>query len=262
MARVATAQPSGAQETGETTAVSYDESVTEFGRLHLAAQVLGYQYSKPAAGLVATLSVVFELRPRFFLTARATLPIYGLNTNNAAPRRLEAGVVLVFKNQLQVEMDHVTLKQTQKDHIDYDTFVNVPHANRSRAALEAAILAVHGGARFTDVTGAVVDTQTMALVAAVGINAMDTHGYVTSVEKYGKLRSFLWTTGGLDFLYDLTRTYDVEPTDKGRKYGGRIWGETMFGRHVGVATRLELGKYPGQMGWMFLASVGGSLHAL
>lgn len=257
---VAGAQPvSPPTETGETTAVSYDESTTEFGRLHLAAQVLGYQFSKPTGGLVAAASAVFELHPRLFLNARVAVPIPGLNDRDAAPFRLEGGIQIIAMNKLEVEYDHVTLKQERTGNLINETFVKVPHLNRKRGGLEASILVARGGAKF-DNAGVTIETTTSALIGAVGVNAMDTHGYVTSLENVGKLKSFLWTNGGLDLLVDLTRSYEIEPDDKGRRFGGRIWGETLFRRHLGIATRIELGKYPGQAGWIFLVGVGGALH--
>ncbi len=48
--------------------------------------------------------------------------------------------------------------------------------------------------------------------------------------------------------------------EPGERWGGRLWAEGIFFKPAGVSTRLELGKYPGHIGWVFGVSVGGGFH--
>ena len=61
-------------------------------------------------------------------------------------------------------------------------------------------------------------------------------------------------------LVDLARSYDTEPMEKGSRFGGRLWAETLWFRHLGMSARAEIGKFPGHAGWVLVASLGGSLH--
>jgi hypothetical protein len=235
--------------------VKVDETTTEFGRLHLSAALLGYQLSAPDGGPVSTLGAYFELTSRLIVHGHATLPLLGFAGGDDAPYRLEGGGFLIARNKLDLENEEVIISQSSGE----KTYVNMPVVNRNRVGLDANLIVAHGSAKVPNGTSE-MSTRSTALIAAIGIGAIGSMGYDVRVSGHGKRSNYRWNTGGLDVLVDLTRSYAVEPTEKGSRFGGRLWAETLWFRHLGMSARAELGKYPGYSGWVLVAALGGSLH--
>ena len=241
-----------------TVSASVEEESTDLGKLHLSAALLGYQLSGPTGGPVSTVSATFELSDRMFVTGRATTPLFGFVQGDAPPFRLEGGIQLFAKDKLVRETEKVDLERRGDQRI----YVDMPLLNRNRAGLEALVMLQHGGAKVDTGGPATMTTTSTALIAVVGISGVGATGYTTRIEGYGKRSNYRFNNGGLDVLIDVTRSYGVEPTEKGTRFGGRLWAETLWFRHLGMSARFELGKYPAYSGWVLVASVGGSLHLL
>ena len=253
LAAQATAQPQ--PEKVGTVSVAVDETTTEMGRLHISAALLGFQLSAPSGGAVSTLGVYFELTPRLVVHGHATAPLLGFAGGDDAPYRLEAGGFLMATNKLQLENEEIVISQTGGEKV----FAKMPMVNRNRAGLDLNLMVAHGSEKF-DSGNSTMTTRSTALMAAVGIGGIGSMGYSVAVGGHGKRSNYRWNTGGLDVLVDLVRTYDTEPAAKGSRFGGRLWAETLWFRHLGMSARAEIGKYPGHAGWVLVAALGGSLH--
>lgn len=243
--------------------ISVDKHTTEFGRLHLSAALLGYQLSAPDGGPVSTFGAYFELAPRLIVHGHATLPLLGFAGGDDAPYRVEGGGFLIASNKLQVENEEVILSQTAatSSHDGEKVYAIMPMVNRNRIGIDANLIFAHGSEKFDEADGTgKVTTRSTALMAAVGVGGIGSMGYEVSVGGHGKRANYRWNTGGLDVLVDLARSYDSEPMEKGSRFGGRLWAETLWFRHLGMSARAEIGKFPGHAGWLLVASLGGSLH--
>lgn len=242
--------------TGEQVTGTIDEQQTEFGKLHLSAALLGYQLSAPSGGPVSTLTGVFELQSRIFIRASATLPLFGVVKGDAAPYRLEGDIHLWFKNKLEVENEEIVISQNSAG----KQFINHPILNRNRLGPHAGLMYAHGGEKFDVGTSSMTSTSD-AIMGVIGWGATNSAGFSATLDGYGKRSNYRWSAGGLDLLVDLKRSYDgMEPTEKGSRFGGRLWADTLWFPKVGMSARLELGKYPAHSGWVLLAAIGGSLH--
>lgn len=248
-----------------TVEVTVEKNITEFGRLHIAAALLGYQLSNPDGGPVSTIGAFYELAPRVFVDAHATLPLLGVVGGDTAPYRLEAGAMLFVKDAFELEDEEIIISQTlaTEDRDGEKVFTKARMINRNRAGLDAKLMFAHATEKVL-VAGS-TSTQPVtsnALIAAIGLGAIGSTGFSVNVEGHGKRSNYRWNAGGLDALVDLTRTYETDPSEKGSRFGGRLWAETIWFRTFGMSARAEIGKYPGHAGWVLVASLGGSLHAM
>lgn len=251
------AHANGTVTTGETVKGTIDEQQTEFGKLHITAALLGYQLSAPSGGPVSTLSGVFELQSRIFVRASATLPLFGVVKGDAAPYRLEGGIHLWFKNKLELENEEIVISQTSEK----KEWVNHPIMNRNRLGLNGGLMYAHGGEKYEAGGTSSMTSTSNALMAVVGYGGTNSAGFSATLDGYGKRTNYRWMAFSLEALIDLKRTYDgTAPTDKGSRFGGRLWAETLWFPKVGMSARLEVGKYPAHAGWMLVAAIGGSLH--
>ncbi len=242
--------------TGEAVTGTIDEQQTEFGKLHITAALLGYQLSAPSGGPVSTLSAVFELQSRIFVRGSATLPLLGVVKGDAAPYRLEGGIHLWFKNKLELENEEIVISQDSKS----KQFVNHPIMNRNRLGLNGGLMYAHGGEKY-DAGNSSMTSTSDALMAVVGYGGTNSAGFSATLDGYGKRSNYRWMAFSLEALIDLKRTYDgTAPAEKGSRFGGRLWAETLWFPTLGMSARLELGKYPAHAGWMLVAAIGGSLH--
>jgi hypothetical protein len=250
------------QKVGEVE-IKVDEHTTDFGRLHLSAALLGYQLSAPDGGPVSTFGAFFELHSRLIVHGHATLPLLGFAGSDDAPYRLEGGVLLIGRDRLEVENEEVIISQTAatSSHAGEKVYANMPMVNRNRVGLDASLMVAHGSEKFDEADGTgTMTSRSTALMAAIGVGGIGSMGYTATVSGHGKRTNYRWNSGGLDVLVDLARSYDVEPAAKGSRFGGRLWAETLWFRHLGMSARAEIGKYPGHAGWVLVAALGGSLH--
>ena len=237
--------------------VSVEETTTDFGRLHLSAALLGYQLSSPDGGPVSTFGAFFELQERLVVHGHATLPLLGVVGGDTPPYRLEGGVMFFVKNARELEDEEVVLAQDSQS----KTYAKMPMINHNRGGVSAQLMYAHGSEKLPEADGTgTMTTSSNALLAAVGIGAIGSTGFTVDVDGWGKRANFRWNAGGLDLLVDVARSYDTEPAEKGSRFGGRLWAETLWFRHLGMSARAEIGKYPGHAGWVLVASLGGSLH--
>lgn len=264
-ASAATAAAQSEPEKIGTVEVTVEKNITEFGRLHVAAALLGYQLSSPDGGTVSTIGAFYELAPRLFVDGHATLPLLGFIGGDAAPYRLEAGAMLFVKDAFELEDEEIIISQTlaTEDRDGEKIFTKAKMINRNRAGLEAKLMFAHATEKVPMAgSTSTQEVSSNALIAAIGIGAVGSTGFSVNVESHGKRSNYRWNAGGLDALVDLTRSYDTDPAEKGSRFGGRLWAETIWFRTLGMSARAEIGKYPGYAGWVLVASLGGSLHAL
>lgn len=250
------------QQVGEVD-IHVDETTTEFGRLHLTAALLGYQLSAPDGGPVSTFGAFFELAPRLVVHGHATIPLLGFVGGDDAPYRLEGGVFLIGRNRLEVENEQVIISQSlaTSSQGGEKVYANMPVVNRNRVGLDANLIVAHGSEKFDEADGTgTMTSRSTSLMAAIGVGGIGSMGYTATVSGHGKRSNYRWNSGGLDLLVDLARSYDVDPPAQGSRFGGRLWAETIWFRHLGMSARAELGKYPGHAGWVLVAALGGALH--
>ncbi len=244
-------------QTGEKVRGTIDETQTEFGKLHISAALLGYQLSAPSGGPVSTITGVYELTGRLFVRGGATLPLFGVVKGDAAPYRVEGAIHIWFKNKLELENEEIVISQNSEG----KKWVNHPIMNRNRLGPSLGIMYAHGGEKYPVGGPANITGSSNALIAVLGWGGTNSAGFSATLDGYGKRSNYRWSTGGLDLLVDLKRSYDgMEPSEKGSRYGGRLWAETIWFPKAGMSARFEIGKYPAHSGWMLLAAIGGSLH--
>lgn len=244
--------------TGAKVAYRWTEMSVDFGNLHLAANLLGYELAAPTGGPVSTLFGAFELSPHLMVKGVATLPLLGFIGAGESPFRLEAGLSF-HGSRMDVEQETLVLEQTTDATHVRTKSMTVPVLNRNSVGVGGGLLFRRSGVE------SVVDGDERAMRAShltlwAGVSTLNAAGYSLEAQGYGSFTNHRWTHAGLDLLFDVARTYDADPDADPSRFGGRLWAETIFGRTLGLSGRLEIGYMPGDSGWYMLASLGGGLN--
>lgn len=256
-AATATARAESRVSTIGQVGVQLEDTTNDFGRLHINASLLGYQISAPNGGVVSTASMTFDLLARVAIRGYVATPLLLFAGGDHAPWRGEAMLQLWTKNRYDVEKEEVELARQYTSDEMHKQYIDMPIVNHNKSGLGVGLM--------YDLSDVKVDTggseQTISehnLIAVAGIHGMNSAGYTVNVSGYGKRANYRWMTGGLDAMYAVVTSNHADVG--GKRWGGRLWVETTFFKPGGVAGRLELGKYPGHVGWMLLASVGVGMH--
>ncbi|MFO0744607.1 MAG: hypothetical protein U1F43_02900 [Myxococcota bacterium] len=245
-----------AEDTGEKVEYHFTDATTDFGNLHLSANLLGYQLSSPGDGLVTTLNGIFELSQAFVVRAHAAFPfLVGVGSADG-PVRLEGGIAL-HSTSFDVEMEQAELERTDTQ----VKYINVPVVNRNSKGLGVGVI-YRDNAVETKIGGKEgVDTRAQQLTLYAGLSTINSAGYSLSVKNHkGSFLNYRFVAAGLDALFDVVQSYGKKPDDAPGRFGGRLWAESIFGTTFGLSGRLEIGYFPGDTGFYLLASIGVGLN--
>lgn len=247
--------------TGEKVRYGIKDVQTDFGRLHISANLLGYELSGDYDGLVTNLHGLFELGGALMVRAYTVFPFLGGVGSAKGPVRLEVGIGL-HGTSIDVEIESVTLSQERIGDQIHTKSLPVPVLNRNSRGLGAGLM-YRDNAVEVDVEERGRDTRGRFLTAYVGFSAINSAGYDLDIEGYsGSFFNYRWMSGGIDFLVDVIQEFGIEPSESANRFGGRLWTESIFGSVGGLSGRLEIGYMPGDTGFYFMAAIGGGIHLL
>lgn len=249
--------PAAGDPTGRTIGVQVEHTTTDFGKLHINAALLGYQLSSPTGGLISSASVTLELHKRMAISGHLTGPLLAFAGGEHAPWRGEGMLHLWSRNSYDVEKERVDLSSEQRGDKIHTEWIDMPMVNHNRSGLGAGIIYNIGDAN-VDIDDDEQIFNEHTLIAVVGLHAMNSTGYTVNVDGFGRRANYRWMLAGLDVMYGLLQ--DSDAPEFGSRWGGRLWAETIFFKPVGISGRLEIGKYPGHIGWVLGASLGFGLH--
>jgi hypothetical protein len=252
------AHAGGPTPTGERVSFEFKDMTIDFGNLHLSANLLGYELASPDGGPISGLMGAFEFGESFMVRGSAVFPMLGFLGAGDSPVRIEAGVSF-HSTSVAMEMESVTLEQTESGDYRHTKSIKVPALNRNSLGVGAGLMFRNNGVE-TKVDGKDFQMRGTHLTAYVGVSSINAAGYALEAKGYGDFTNYRWTNGGLDLLVDVTQSYDKDPDDAPGRFGGRLWGETIFGRDMGLSARLEIGYMPGDMGFYLLAGLGIGLN--
>lgn len=248
----------GPTPTGERVGIQWKDMTVDFGNLHLSANLLGYELAAPDGGPISSLMGAFEFSDAFMVRGSAVFPMLGFLGAGDSPVRIEAGVSF-HSTSLAVEMESLTLEQTESGDYVHTKSIQVPALNRNSIGVGAGLMFRNNGVE-TKVDGKDFEMRGTHLTAYVGVSSINAAGYALEAKGYGDFTNYRWTNGGADLLVDISQSYDKDPDEAPGRFGGRLWGETIFGRDMGLSARLEIGYMPGDMGFYLLASLGIGLN--
>lgn len=246
-----------AADGGPTVAVRFEDRTTDFGRLHVNLALLGYQFSKPTGGLTSSASVVYDLHRRVAWRVHATTPLLLVAGGEHAPWRGEAMMQFWAKDTHDKEQEYLHLSSQRRGDMIETESVNVPIVTRNKQGLGLGLIYNMGDAQ-VDIGGTSTIVTEHNLIAVAGMHTTSATGYRAAVQGYGKRSAYRWMSVGLDAMARALQTTDAP--EPGARWGGRLWAEGIFFKPAGISTRLEVGKYPGHIGWVFGISVGGGFH--
>ena len=242
---------------GDKVAIKYKDLKIDFGSLHISVNLLGYELAGEGGGLVSSIMGAYELGNHLMVRAQTTFPLLGFLNDNG-PFRAEAGISF-HSFSIDVENENIQLSSRREGDMIHTESINVPALNRNSIGLDAGLMY-----RSNDVEvksdGDNVVTRGYHLTAYAGLSTINASGYSIDAQGHGGFSNYRWINGGLDALFDITQTYDSDPDDAPGRFGGRLWGESIFGQDWGLSGRLEIGYMPGDMGFYIMASVGGGFH--
>jgi hypothetical protein len=230
----------------------------DFGKLHLSANLFGYEFAEFGDGFNSSFHALFELGKSAAVRAHASVPLlFGL-ANGDGPLRFEAGALFHVTKDTREEESLVLSSRVVGDKLETKS-VNVPVDHRTSTGLGAGVIY-----RNTVVEAqAVGTTRSNHLTAYMGFSLIDARGGNVKVAGYEKgFFDFSWGASGLDFLYDVVQDYDAAPKGKPGKIGARLWSEVIMGNSAGPTARLDLGYMPGGTGLYLVLGIGGGLHLL
>lgn len=233
------------------------KQVTDFGRLHLQANLLGYQFAKIESA-VSTFSAAFELHSRLWVRGTAVTPFLLAVGSDPGQWRLDAGINLFVVDKVRLENETIQIASDASK--NYSTKLKLK--NRVRYGLGGSLMVSSDAIQYDPAMGATMNISSKALTLVAGLAASSTHGFEGSVKGFGARKNYRWTHGGIELLMDVARSYDTQVTIDAGRLGGRLWAESMFFPKLGMSGRAELGKFPGGVGWIGMFSMGISLHML
>jgi hypothetical protein len=231
----------------------------DYGRLHIMANLVGYEFAGRGDGFNSSAHALFEVGDSMSVRAHVSMPLIGFLANTSAPVRLEAAVDFhTTKNEVKTEQ--LVLDSEIKGEMLHTTSVNVPVQHKISTGLAAGVIY-----RDTPVSQDADEAtpRSRHLTAILGLQMIDASGGDVKVKGYN--RSFFehrWTVAGLDLLYDVVQDFDVSPSKAPGKFGGRLWAEVILGKKVGMSGRIDLGYMPGGTGLYFVIGLGGGFHLL
>ncbi|MCA9514624.1 MAG: hypothetical protein KC635_06770 [Myxococcales bacterium] len=255
---LAVASGATAARADETVRYRFSDMTVDFGNLHLSVGLAGYELSSPDGGPVSTIMGAFELTDSFMVHAHLIAPMLGFLGAGESPTRAEAGISL-HSTSFAVENEAVEVDRSYSGDYVHTKTMTVPVVNRNSFGLDAGVMFRRMGVKL-DVDDQKVSMRASHFTAFAGISSINAAGYRLEAQGYGSFANYRWTHGGLDLLFDIAQSYDKDPDDSPSRFGGRLWGETIFGQTIGLSGRLEIGYMPGGEGFYLMASIGGGLN--
>ena len=250
----------GPAAAGDVVRYNVKDAQTDFGKLHLSVNLLGYEIGTNSDGIMSSVQGVFELGSALMVRAHAAFPFLGVVGSAKNPIRIESGFGL-HMTSLDVENEQVTLSQDYSGDTVTTKWITVPVLNRNSRGLGVGLMYRDNVAGVTILDREDIAVRSQALTAYAGFSFLNSAGYDLSVEGYqSSFFNYRWMNGGLDALFDIVHEFEREPSKDPSRFGGRLWAESIFGSTFGLSARLELGYMPGDSGWFFMASIGGGLH--